>query len=166
MAIAVDDCDVARPEQRLHRHLVRSRGAVGHEENLVGAKGARGFFLRFFDIAGRLQQAVEAAGGRAALGQEQVGAIELAHIANPVRPEDRLAARDRQRVERPDRALGVFLQIVEEWGFVAVLHAFQNGEVQLEQLFHRVEDASNDVGFRIAGELLHVPVRDHVDIEL
>ena len=114
-------------EQRLHRHLVRGRGAVGDEEDVVGAEGARRLFLRLLDVAGRLQQAVEAAGGRAALGQEQVDAVELAHVADPVGLEDRLAARDRQRVEGADRALRVFLEIVEERRVEAILDAFQDG---------------------------------------
>ena len=72
VAIAVDDCDVARSEQRLHRHLVRGRGAVGDEEDMVCAEGARRLILRLLDVAGGFEQAVQAAGGRAALGQEQV----------------------------------------------------------------------------------------------
>src|SRR5258707_1361144 len=45
VAIAVDDCDVARGEQRLHRHLVRGRGAVGDEEDMVCAFGADHVFF-------------------------------------------------------------------------------------------------------------------------
>ena len=71
--------------QRLHDHLVGGRRAVGDEEHVVGAEGARGVLLRLLDVAGRLEQAVEAAGGGAALGEEQVDAVELAHVADPVR---------------------------------------------------------------------------------
>jgi hypothetical protein len=72
VAVAVHDHDVAGREQRLHRHLVRRRGAVGDEEHLIGAEGARRLLLRLLDVARWLQQAVQTAGGRAALGQEQV----------------------------------------------------------------------------------------------
>ncbi len=61
VAVAVGDHDVARLEQRLVDHLVRGRGAVGHEEHAVGAEGARGRVLRLLDVAGRLEQAVQAA---------------------------------------------------------------------------------------------------------
>ena len=49
------------------------------------AEGARRLLLRLLDVAGRLQQAVEAAGGGRGLGEEEVGAVELAHVADPVR---------------------------------------------------------------------------------
>ena len=41
----------------------------------------------------------------------------------------------------------------------------QDSEVQFEQFFHRVEDAANDIGLGIAGQLLHIAVGDHVDVE-
>ena len=68
-------------------------------------------------------------------------------------------------MERSDRALGVFLEIVEERRFEAILNAFQDGKMQLEQLFHRVEDAANDIGLGIAGQLLHIAVGDQIDVE-
>ena len=166
VAVAVDDHDIAGTDQRLHRHLVRRRRAVGDKEDVVGPEGARRLVLGLLDVAGRFQQAVETARGRAALGEEEVWTVEFAHVANPVRPEDGLAARDGERVERSDRALGIFLEIVEERRFEAILNAFQDGEMQLEQLFHRVEDAANDVGLGIAGQLLHVAVGDQIDVEL
>ncbi len=166
MAVAVDDHDIARTDQCLHRHLVRRRRAIGDKEDLIGPEGARRFFLSLLDVAGRLEQAVETSRGRAALGEEEVWTVEFAHVANPVRPEDGLATGDGERVERSDRALGVFLEIVEERRFEAILNAFQDGKMQLEQLLHRVEDAANDIGLGIARQLLHVPVRDQIDVEL
>ena len=136
--------------------LLRGRGAVGDEEDVVGAEGARRHLLRLLDVAGRLQQAVETAGRRAALGQEQVQAVELAHVADPVGLEDRFAARDRQRMEGADRPLRIFLEVVEERRFVAVLHAFENGEVQLEQFLDRIEDAAGHIRIRISGQLFDV----------
>ena len=41
VAVAVDDDDVARLHQRLHHHLVAGGRAVGDEEHLVRAEGAR-----------------------------------------------------------------------------------------------------------------------------
>ena len=166
VAVAVDDRDVARRQQRLHGHLVRRGGAVGDEEDVIGAEGARRHLLRLLDVAGRLQQAVEAAGGGAAFGQEQVEAVEFAHVANPVGLENRLAARDRQRVEGADRPLRVFLQIVEERRLEALLHALEDGQVQLEQFLDRVEDAPRRVRIRIAGDLLDPSVQYEVEIEL
>ena len=87
--------------------LLQVRGAVGDEEDVIRAEGARRHLLRLLDVAGRLQQAVEAAGRRAAFGEEQVDAVELAHVADPVGLEHRLAARDRQRVEGADRPLRI-----------------------------------------------------------
>ncbi len=59
----------------------------------------------------RLQQAVETAGRRAAFRQEQIEAVELAHVADPVGLEDRLSARDRQSVERTDRPRAYFFRL-------------------------------------------------------
>ena len=166
VAVAVDDIDITRSEQRLHRHFVGGRGSVGDEEHPVAAEGACRLVLRFLDIARGLEETVETAGGRAALGEEQVRAVELAHVADPVRAKHGLAARNRQRMEGADRPLGVFLEIVEERRAVAVPDAFENGEMQLEQLFHRVEDAANEFGLGVTGQLLHILIRDKIDIEL
>src|SRR5207253_6867907 len=141
--VAIDDRYVTRREQRLNRHLVRRRGAVGHEEHPIRAKRARRLVLCLLDVAGRLQQAVEAAGGRAALGEEQVRAVEFAHVADPVRLEDGFAAGNWQRVESPDRTLRVLLEIVEEWRVVTVLHTFQNAKMQLQQFLDGIEDPAN-----------------------
>ena len=166
VAVAVDDRDVAGREQRLHRHLVRGRGAVGHEEDAIRAERARRLVLRLLDVAGRLQQAVEAAGGGAALGQEQVHAVEFAHVADPVRLEDGFAARDRQRMERPDRTLRIFLEIVEERRVVAVLDAFQDGEMEFQKLFDRIEDPPDHVGFGVSGHRLDVAIGHQIEIKL
>jgi len=48
-------------------------------------------------------------------------------------------------------ALSIFLEIIEERRLVAILHAFENSEMQFKQLFHRVEDAARDIGLRVAG---------------
>ena len=144
VAIAVDDDDVARPHERLHHHLVAGRRAVGDEEHVIGAEGPRRHVLRLLDVAGRLQQAVEAARGGAALGKKQVHAIEFAHVADPVRVEHGLAAGDRQGMERRDRPLRVLLQVVEEGRLVARRHALEDGQVQFHRLLDRVEDAAQD----------------------
>src|SRR4029077_15788321 len=112
-----------------------------------------------------LEQAVEAAGGRAALGKEQVRAIEFTHVANPVRLEDGFAARDRQRMEGPDRTLRILFEIVEEWRVEAILHAFQNAKVQLEKLLDGIEYPAEHVGFRVPGHLLYVAIGYQVEIE-
>ena len=77
VAVAVDQDDVARLEDRLVDDLVRRGRAVGDEEAAVAAERAGRLVLRDLDVAGRLEQAVEAAGRRRRLGEEQVGAVEL-----------------------------------------------------------------------------------------
>ena len=69
-------------------------------------------------------------------------------------------------MESADRALGVFLQIVEERRFEPILHAFQNGQMQLQQFFHGIEYPAKHVGLRIACELLDIPVRHQIEVEL
>ncbi len=165
VAVAVRDHDVAGLGHRLVDHLVGRRRAVGHEEHVVGADRARKLLLRHFDVAGRLEHAVDAAGRGGRLGQEQVLAVELAHVADPVRLHDRLAARDRQRVEGGDRPGSVMLEIVEERRGVAVGDAFDDVEVHLEQFLDLVEHAADHRGSRIARQLLHVAVGQQVDVE-
>ncbi len=166
VAVAVHDHDVAGRHQRLHHHLVRGRGSVRDEEHVVSPKGAGRHLLRFLDVARRLQQAVEAPGRGAAFRKEQVDPVELAHVADPVGPEHRLAPRDGQGVERADGALRVFLQVVEERRLIAVLDAFKNGEVQFQQFLHRVEDAPGAGRRRVGGELFHLAVGGHVDVQI
>src|SRR6476620_4824696 len=126
MAVAIDDHDVAGGQERLHGHLVRGRSAVGDEEGMIRTKGACSHLLRLLDIAGRLQKAVKTTGCGAAFGEEQVYAVELAHVADPVGIEHRLATRNRQGVEGADWPLRIFLQVVEEWGFKSRLHALKH----------------------------------------
>ena len=165
VTVAVDDHDVAGTDQRLHRHFVRRGCAVGDEEHVVRPKGPRRLFLRLLDVPGRLEQAVQPAGGGAALGKEKVRSVKFSHVADPVGLENRFAAGDRQRVESADRALGVFLQIVEERRIEPILDAFQNGQMQLQQFFDRIEDPAKHVGLRIACELFHIPVRHQIEVE-
>src|SRR5829696_5523324 len=111
-------------------------------------------------------KAVEPAGCCAALGEEQVDAVELAHVADPVGLEDRLAACNRERVEGADGTARIALQIIKEGRFVSRLHAFQDGQMNLERLLDGVEDAAHAVGGRIACELLDAAVGQQKDVEL
>ena len=166
VAVAVDKRDVAGRQEGLDHHLVGGRGAVGDEEDVIGPEGAGRHLLRALDVAGRLEKAVEAAGRGAALGEEQVDAVELAHVADPVGFEDRLATRDRKRMEGADRPPRIALQVVEERRLVAVAHAFENRQVKLERLLDGVEDPAHAIGRGIAGEILDVTLGQEEDVEL
>ena len=166
VAVAIGDDDVAGFEQRLVDHLVGGRGAVGDEEHAVGAEGARGRVLRLLDVARRLEQAVQSTGRRRRFREEQVGAVELAHVADPVRLEDRLAARDGQRVERADRTLRILLQVVEERGLVAVLDAVEDREVDLHRLLDLVEDAAKAGRRRVREDRVGLPVGEQDDVQV
>ena len=127
VAVAVDERDVAGRRAAPAPTILFEVDVPLVTKNTWSAPKARAaMLLRALDVAGRLEQAVEAAGGGAALGEEQVDAVELAHVADPVGLEHRLAARDRQGVEGADRAPRVFLQVVEERRFVAVGDAFED----------------------------------------
>src|SRR5436189_217062 len=121
------------------------------KEDVIGPEGAGRHLLRALDVAGRLEKAVEAAGRGAALGEEQVDPVELAHVADPLGFEDRLATRDRKRMEGADRAARIALQVVEERRLVAVAHAFENRQVKLERLLDGVEDPAHAIGRRVDG---------------
>ena len=153
-------------QQRLVDHLVRRRRAVRDEEHAVGAEGARGRVLGPLDVARGLEQAVEAAGRGRRLGQEQVGPVELAHVADPVRLEDRLAARDRQRVEGAHRLLRVLLQVVEVRRLEALGHAREDREVDLERLLDLVEHAAQAHGRRVRDDRVGLGVGEQEHVEL
>jgi hypothetical protein len=70
MAIAVDQDDIARTDQRLLHDLVGGRGSVGDEERAIAPERASRQVLRHFDVAGGLEQAVESASRRRRLGEE------------------------------------------------------------------------------------------------
>ena len=166
MAIAVGDDDVARLAHRLVDHLVGRGRAVGHEIDVVRSDGARELLLRNLDVAGRLEHAVQAAGGGGALREKQVLPVELAHVADPVRLHDRLAARDRQRVEGADRPRGVLLQVVEMRRGHAVADTLEDVQMHLGQLLDFVEHASDHRGRRVARHLLDLPVGQQIEVEL
>ena len=166
VAVAVDDDDVARLAHRLHHDLVRGRGAVGAQVGALGAERPRHRFLRALDGAGGLEQAVEAAGGGGGFREQDVGAVELAHVADPVGREHRLAARDRQRMEGADRTLRILLQVVEVRRLVAVLEAVEDRQVQFHRFFDVVEQAPDRLGFVARGQQLRCAVGEQVEIEL
>ena len=98
--------------------------------------------------------------------RNSVEAVEFAHVANPVGLEDGLAAGDGQGMEGADRPLRVLLQVVEERRVITILHALEDGEVQLEQLLDGVEDAAQGICLRVAGDVFDVPVGQQVEIQL
>jgi hypothetical protein len=62
VAVAVDEHDVARRDDRLYDDLVRGRRAVGDEEGLLRSERSRGQLLCTFDRPGRVEQRVESTG--------------------------------------------------------------------------------------------------------
>src|SRR3954470_7396749 len=158
--------NVAWSKQRLHRHFVGCRRAIGDKEDVIGPEGAGCHVLRTLNVAGWLQKAVESAGCCAALGEEQIDAVELAHVADPIGLEDRFTARDRKCVKGADGTARIALEIVEEGRFVSRLHALQDGQMDLERLLDGVEDAAHAISSRIARELLDATVGEQKDVEL
>jgi hypothetical protein len=58
-----------------------------------------------------------------------------------------------------------FFRLSKNRGFEPVLHAFQNGQMQFQQLFHGIEYPAKHVGLGISRELLDVPVRHQIEVE-
>src|SRR5437773_2592473 len=167
VTVAVDDRDVTRRQERLFDHLVGRRRAVGDEEHAVASEGAGRHVLGAVEVAGGLEERVEAAGGCRGFGEEQRRAVELAHVADPVRLEDRFAAGDGQSVERADRTLGVALEVVEVGGLEPLGHALDGAEMDFEGFLDAVEhpaDTGRDGG--VAGDRVHVAPAEQVDVDL
>ena len=102
----------------------------------------------------------------ARLREEEVHAIELSHVADPVRLQDRLAAGHRQRVERADRPLGVLAQVVEIRRRVPVADPLEDAEVDLQHFLDAIEDTPDRGSCVRPREFADVAVRCQVDIQL
>jgi hypothetical protein len=127
VTVPVHQHDVAGLDQGLHHDLVRGRRPVSDEVGLPGTERPGRELLGLPQRSGRFQQRVQAAAGRRRLGQEDVQAIEVDHVLDPVRVHDRLAMRDRQRVEDPGRPVAVAAQRAEERRPVPGTDAVQDG---------------------------------------
>ena len=78
---------------------------------------------------------------------------------------DRLAAADRHGVEDAGRLLGIFHQRGEERRLVARLHAAQDVQVQLHEVFLIVEDPAADAEVE-PGDILDRAFGDEIGVEL
>ena len=127
VAVPVDEDDVAGLDDGLHDDLVGRRGAVGDEVGLPRAERLGRELLSLAEWSGRLEQRVETTAGRGGFGQEDFQAVEVDHVLDPVRVDDRLAVRDRQRVEHPGGPVAVVTQRAEERGTIPRRDAVQDG---------------------------------------
>ena len=152
VAVAVDQHDLSGPDDRLQHDLVGRGRAVGHEEGLLGAEGPGGQLLRLLDRPDRVEQRVQAAGRGGGFGQEHVEPVELAHVLDPAGVDDRLPARDGQRVEHPGGLAAVVPQRAEERRLVPRLHPAQDRQVQLEPVF--LEENAVEPAAELARDLL------------
>src|SRR5690242_12826661 len=123
------------------------------------------FLLGDLDIPGWLQEAVEAASCRRGLGKEQIHAIELTHVTNPVGFENGFSPRHRQGMESAYRTLSILLQIVEVRGLVPVGNGVKNAKVQFERLFHLIEHAPNTSGVHVARHFFDFAIAEQKDVE-
>src|SRR5207244_9692583 len=103
VAVPIYQDDIARAHNGLHRDLVRGRGAVGSEEELLTTKGPRCFVLGGLDIAGRVEQRIQTAGRGGRFSHENVGTVKMPETANPVGIANRLPASYWKRGKRADR---------------------------------------------------------------
>jgi hypothetical protein len=94
VAVAIDDDDIARRDGRMPDDLVRGRGAVGDEKQVVGIEDARRVALRGGDRTGVVEQLAEFLDGVADIGAQHVLAEEL--VEHP--PDRTLQESDTARV--------------------------------------------------------------------
>jgi hypothetical protein len=93
VAVAVDDHDVARRHGRVPDDLVRRRGAVGDEEQVIGIEDARRVALGGRDRPGVVEQLAEFLDRVADVGAQHVLAEELVEHLADRRLEESHAAR-------------------------------------------------------------------------
>ena len=122
--------------------------------------------MRVFDGALGLQQAVEPARCARRFGQKHVGAVEMAHVPDPVRLENRLAAGDRQGMECADRAPAEFLQIRKMRRLVAIADTVEDAQMQFVELLHVVENPADMRRGGLSGEFFHTLVGHQEQVQL
>src|SRR5881396_1614478 len=166
VAVPVYQDDVSRTHDGLDRDLVGVRGAVGSEEELLTTKGPRCFVLGGLDIAGRFEQRIQTAGRGGRFSHENVGPVKMTEIANPVGIENRLPASYRKRVKRANRTARIVFKVVEVRCVVALVHAFEEGEMDFHQVFEPVENAPDVFRIQMARHLLYCAIHDQINIQL
>ena len=164
VAVAVQQHDVAGRHQRLGDDLVSRRRSIGDEVGVPRAVGFRRELLGLAKRTGGLQQRVKTAARRRRLGHEHFQAVEADHVLDPVRVDDRLALRNRQRVKDAGGPVAVLLERAEERGAIARRHALQDRQVQLEHAFPSVEHPS-EVLAQPTGDVLHLDLGHEVKVE-
>src|SRR5438874_6891535 len=165
VAVPIYQDDVSRTHNGLHRDLVRSRGAVGSEEELLTTKRPGCFVLGSLDIASRFEQRIQTAGRSRRFRHENVGPVKMTEIANPVGIENRLPTSYWKRVKRADRTARIVFEVVEIRRVVALVDSLQKSEMDLHQIFEPVENAPDVFGIEVARHLLHCAIHDKIDVE-
>src|SRR5437762_14075165 len=89
----------------------------------------------------------------------------MTEIANPVGIENRLPASYRKRVKRANRTARIVFKVVEVRCVVALVHAFEEGEMDFHQVFEPVENAPDVFRIQMARHLLYCAIHDKVDVE-
>ena len=140
MAIAIDQDDIARPDQCLHHDLVRGRCPIGDKVSAFSAKRACRQLLGFLDWPMRLQQRIEPTRCRRGFRKKNIHAVKLHHILDPVRFGHRFAARNRHRVKYAGWLAAVFAQRGKKGRLVTLLDAAQDIQVQVEVIFLLVKN--------------------------
>src|SRR4029077_857480 len=145
---------------------VGSRSAIGPKEELLTTKSSRRFVLRDLDVPRWLEKRIQAARRGGGFREENIGAVKVAEVANPMGIEDRLTTRHRQGVEGADWTPRIFFQVVEVRRLVALVNTFQDRQVDLHQIFDPVENAAELFRLETARHLLCGAIHNQIDIQL
>src|SRR5213076_3531718 len=133
VAVPVYQHDVSRTHDGLDRNLVGGRGAVGSEEELLTTKGPRCLVLGSLDIASRFEKRIQTTGRSRRFGHENVSPVDVTEVADPMGVEDGLASGNRKSVECADRTARVVFEVIEIRCVVALVHAFEESEMDFHQ---------------------------------
>src|SRR5947208_13471225 len=90
VAVSVYQHDVSWTDKGLHGDLVGGRSTIRSEKQLSASKGPCCLFLGNPDIPSWFEQRIQASGRSRRFSQEDVSAIKMAEVTNPVRVENRL----------------------------------------------------------------------------
>src|SRR5205814_10625010 len=101
-------------------------------------------------FARRFEQRIQTTGRGGRFSQKDVGSIKVAEVSNPVGVEDGLASGNRKSVECADRTARVVFEVIEIRCVVALVHAFEESEMDFHQVFEYVLNAPDVFGIDVA----------------
>src|SRR5216110_2123719 len=165
VAVPVYKNDVSRTHNGLHRDLIRGRSTIRSEEELLTTKGPCCLVLGRLDIASRFEKRIQTTGRSRRFGHENVSPVEVTEVADPMGVEDGLASGNQKSVECADRTARVVFEVIEIRCVVALVHALEQSQMDLHQVFETVKNAPDVFGIEVACHFFRCAIHEKINVQ-